>query len=344
MSEDTLESPHPFPGSTVDEVAATAPAAEARLLSLIVPVYFEQECIQQFIEETTAVLRELPLRWEIVFVDDGSQDETVPLIQVAAAKEPRLKLVELSYNHGKQAALTAGISHAAGDLMLMMDPDLQDPPVEIPRFVAEIDKGYDLVFGIRAEKRDSLVNVLLSRSFWWTLEKFTGLALPRGLAVMRIFNRAFADRFLRYREQNRFIEGIFMHAGMRRGTIVVTQRPRFAGVSKFNLSRKIDLALTAILDFSDLPLRLTMRFGLLLIVAGFILVMTLIILRLSGKVFYVGWPSTIAALSFGFGAQIFLMGVIGQYVGKVYRESKHRPLFSVKAVTNLPNLDGRTPP
>lgn len=335
MTESTLESPHPH---------AAALEAEERLLSLIVPVYFEQECIEQFIRETTEVLATIELRWEIVFIDDGSADDTVPLIRAAAAKEPRLKLVELSYNHGKQAALTAGISHAAGDLMLMMDPDLQDPPVEIPRFIAEIDKGFDLVFGVRSEKRDSFVNVLLSRGFWWTLERFTGLAIPRGLAVMRIFNRAFADRFLRYREQNRFIEGIFMHAGMRRATMIVSQRPRFAGVSKFNLSRKIDLALTAILDFSDLPLRLTMRFGLLLILAGFLLVLTLIVLRLTGMVFYVGWPSIIAALSCGFGAQIFLMGVIGQYVGKVYRESKHRPLFSVKAVTNLPNLDGRTPP
>ena len=335
MSEITLE-------STPSPAAETTP--EGRLLSLIVPVYFEQECIAQFISETTAVLETLPERWEIVFIDDGSADETVPLIRRAAAEEPRLKLVELSYNHGKQAALTAGISHAAGDLMLMMDPDLQDPPVEIPRFLAEIDQGYDLVFGVRAEKRDSLVNVLLSRAFWWTLERFTGLALPRGLAVMRIFNRAFAERFLRYREQNRFIEGIFMHAGMRRSTIVVSQRARFAGVSKFNLSRKIDLALTAILDFSDLPLRLTMRFGLLLILLGILLVLALVVLRLAGVVFYVGWPSIIAALAFGFGAQIFLMGVIGQYVGKIYRESKHRPLFSVKAVTNLPTLDGRIPP
>jgi dolichol-phosphate mannosyltransferase len=225
-----------------------------------------------------------------------------------------------------------------------MDPDLQDPPVEIPRFLAEIDKGYDLVFGVRAEKRDSLTNVLLSRAFWWTLETMTGLALPRGLAVMRIFNRAFAERFLRYREQNRFLEGIFVHVGMRRGSLVISQRPRTAGVSKFNLSRKIDLALTAILDFSDLPLRLTMRVGVLLVVLGLLSLVALVSLRFSGVVLDVGWCAVLVALALGFGTQIFFMGVIGQYVGKVYRESKHRPLFSVKAVTNLPSVDGHTPP
>ena len=169
-----------------------------KLLSLVVPVYYEAECIDQFINETRAALATLPVCYEIIFVDDGSGDDTVAKIRTYAANDRRIKLVEFSYNQGKQAAVTAGIRYASGDYMLYMDPDLQDPPEEISRFLAEIEKGHDLVFGIRKEKRDRLPNRILSRLFWATLNRFTGLQVPAGLAVMRIFTREFADRFLAY--------------------------------------------------------------------------------------------------------------------------------------------------
>src|SRR6476469_63105 len=213
------------------------------LLSLVVPVYFEEDCIAAFIGEVRAVLDPLPLQYEIVFVDDGSTDRTCELIRSAAAADSRIKLIEFSYNQGKQAAVTAGIRFAMGDLLLYMDPDLQDPPYEIPRFLAEIEKGYDLVFGVRQEKKDSLTNRLFSSAFWAVLNRFTGLQIPPGLAVMRIFNRRFAERFLEFGEKNRFIEGIFMLVGLRRTTIVIDQRERFAGTSKFNFRRKFNLAL-----------------------------------------------------------------------------------------------------
>ena len=169
-----------------------------KLLSLVVPVYFEEECIKQFITETTKVLEEHSINYEIIFVDDGSKDNTVELIKTQALNNTNLKLVEFSYNHGKQAALTAGITYAKGDYLLMMDPDLQDPPIEIPNFIRKIEEGYDLVFGVRKEKKDNIINVIFSKLFWWILERFTGLNLPRGLAVMRIFNRRFTNQFLKY--------------------------------------------------------------------------------------------------------------------------------------------------
>ncbi|HRH36038.1 MAG TPA: glycosyltransferase family 2 protein, partial [Catalimonadaceae bacterium] len=162
-------------------------------LSLVVPVYFEEDCIDQYLAETLPVLSALDnLDWEIVFVDDGSKDKTVEIIKGYAKSETRIKLVEFSYNHGKQAAVTAGIRHASGDFLLYMDPDLQDPPDEIPLFVNKIREGYDLVFGIRKEKIDSWLNRQYSKIFWSTLNRFTGLEIPQGLAVMRIFNRKFA--------------------------------------------------------------------------------------------------------------------------------------------------------
>jgi polyisoprenyl-phosphate glycosyltransferase len=306
-----------------------------KLLSLIVPVYFEEECINQFIKETVDVLVQSSINYEIIFIDDGSRDMTVKLIQDAIKINPNLKLIELSYNHGKQAALTAGITYSKGDFLLMMDPDLQDPPVEIPKFIEEIEKGYDLVFGIREEKKDTFLNKIFSKLFWWVLEKFTGLKIPKGLAVMRIFNRKFANKFLEYREQNRFIEGIFMLIGMKWTTLNISQRERFAGFSKFNFSRKMQLAFNAIFDFSELPLKVTIRFGVFLISLSLFAILILILIKLFLVDFQMGWPSLMITLILGIGLQIFFLGIIGQYIGKVYKESKQRPLFSIKELNNI---------
>ena len=315
-----------------------------KLLSLVVPVYYEAECIDQFINETRAALATLPVCYEIIFVDDGSGDDTVAKIRTYAANDRRIKLVEFSYNQGKQAAVTAGIRYASGDYMLYMDPDLQDPPEEISRFLAEIEKGHDLVFGIRKEKRDRLPNRILSRLFWATLNRFTGLQVPAGLAVMRIFTREFADRFLAYEEQNRFIEGIFMHIGMRRTAIEIEQRNRFAGVSKFNFRRKMGLAFDAILDYSEVPLRMAMRLGVVLSFASLLSIAGIVILKFLHVDFRAGWPSMISALMFGFGVQLFFIGIAAVYIGRIYRETKRRPLFSVKALTNIGPAPARDDP
>lgn len=304
-------------------------------LSLVVPVYFEEECIAQYLNETLPVLENLGMEWEIVFVDDGSKDKTTDLIKERAAKEQRIKLVEFSYNHGKQAAVSAGICFATGDYLLYMDPDLQDPPDEIPNFVTEIEKGFDLVFGVRKEKMDSFLNKLYSKIFWGTLKKFTGLEIPKGLAVMRIFNRKFANKFLEYGEQNRFIEGIFIHIGMKRFQIEVSQRKRFAGKSKFNFKGKMQLAFDAIFDFSELPLKLAVRLGSLMSFIGLLSLVIIFILKLFVIDFAAGWPSIMSTIVLSMGVQLFFIGIAAIYIGKIYKESKHRPLYSVKETTNL---------
>jgi glycosyltransferase involved in cell wall biosynthesis len=305
-------------------------------LSLVVPVYFEEDCIDQYLAETLPVLSALDnLDWEIVFVDDGSKDKTVEIIKGYAKSETRIKLVEFSYNHGKQAAVTAGIRHASGDFLLYMDPDLQDPPDEIPLFVNKIREGYDLVFGIRKEKIDSWLNRQYSKIFWSTLNRFTGLEIPQGLAVMRIFNRKFADKFLEYGEQNRFIEGIFVHIGMKRTEIEVSQRKRFAGVSKFNFRRKMKLAFDAIFDFSEIPLQLAVNLGISLSFIGIFSLFIIAVLKLFVFDFAAGWPSLFSAIVLSLGLQLFFTGIAAIYIGKIYRESKGRPLFSIKEKTNL---------
>ncbi len=304
-------------------------------LSLVIPVYFEEECITQFLNEVRPVLESIGPSWEIVFIDDGSKDRTVEIIKEQALLENRIKLIEFSYNQGKQAAFSAGIKYASGDYFIYMDSDLQDPPNEIPRFIEEIDKGYDLVFGIRREKIDSLINKIYSKIFWTTLNKFTGMEIPTGLAVMRIFNRQFANKFLEYGEQNRFIEGIFMHIGMKRTEIEITQRERFAGKSKFNFRKKLQLAFDAIFDFSELPLKFAVRLGTILSLCGFLSLIIILFLKLFVVDFAAGWPSIISAIALSLGLQLFFIGVAAIYIGKIYKESKNRPLYSIKQFTNL---------
>jgi dolichol-phosphate mannosyltransferase len=304
-------------------------------LSLVIPVYFEESCIAQFIGECRAVLAGMDVDYEFIFVDDGSTDQTVPIIRDFALHDRRIKLIEFSYNHGKQAAVSAGIRYANGDYLIYMDPDLQDPPEEIPRFLGRIMQGFDLVFGVRREKKDSFANRLFSRLFWAALRKFTGLDLPHNLAVMRIFSRRFANQFLRYAEQNRFIEGIFMHVGMKQTTLTIEQRERFAGTSKFNFRRKVRLAFDAILDFSELPLTIAVKLGVLISCLGFLATLVVGFLKLTVVNFEAGWPSLLSLLLVGLGVQLFFLGIVALYTGRIYRESKGRPLFSIMATTNL---------
>lgn len=304
-------------------------------LSLVVPVYYEQEVILQFLKETKEELDKLPILYEYVFVDDGSKDKTVEILKEQAKLNDRIKLVVFSYNHGKASAISAAIAHATGDYLLYMDPDLQDPPVEIPRFLQEMEKGYDLVWGIRKEKKDSFLNKQFSRIFWGTLNKFTGLNIPKGIAVMRMFNREFADEFLKYNETNRFIEGIFIAISKNWTTIEIGQRERFAGTTKFNFKRKMQLAFDAIFDFSELPLKMTVRFGMSLVVLGLISLFVLLISKLFFIDFQAGWPSIIASIIVVFGLQLFFLGIVSLYIGRIYKEVKRRPLYSVKDKINL---------
>lgn len=306
-----------------------------KTISFIVPVYFEEAVISRFILEMREALAKIEINYEFVFVDDGSTDKTIEIIKEEAKSDVKIKLIELSYNHGKQSAVTAGINYAVGDYLLYMDPDLQDPPEEIHRFITEIEKGFDLVFGVRKEKKDNFINRQFSKLFWGVLRKFTGLQLPKNLAVMRIFNRKFANKFIEYKEQNRFIEGVFMHIGMKQSVLEINQRERYAGQSKFNFRKKMELAFNAIFDFSELPLKLAVRLGVIFILIGIITLLTIISLKLFLVDFQSGWPSIIGALIIATGIQLFFIGIAALYIGKVYKETKGRPLFSVKETTNI---------
>ncbi len=303
-------------------------------ISLVVPVFYEEEVIRQFLKETKEQLDLLQYDYEYIFVDDGSTDKTVQIIKEYAQNDNRIKLVVLSYNHGKAFAATAGFSYASGDYVIYMDPDLQDPPKEIPNLLNEIQKGYDLVWGIREEKKDSNINRVFSAIFWRILNKYTGLEIPKGIAVMRIFTKEFNQQLLKYNETNRFVEGLFYHVGMNTSVLKISQRERFAGTSKFNFKRKLKLAFDAIFDFSELPLKISVKIGIIISILGFISLIFIFLLKIFID-FQTGWPSLVSLIIFSLGLQLSFLGIVSLYIGRIYKEVKNRPLFSVKERINL---------
>ena len=310
---------------------------KAPYLSVVVPLYFEESCIGEFVKQLGAVLREIPQSHEVIFVDDGSTDQTIPLLEglIEANADLTIGVVVLAHNHGKPAALMAGIEHARGEAVLCMDPDLQDPPKHIPQFIAKLEEGYDLVYGVLEQKQASWMTRMLSRGFYWFLEIAAGLTYPQPLSTMRIFSRAFVREFLRYREVNRFMEGILHRVGMRQTHIMVPHAERFAGTSKFTLRRRLALAFSAIVDFSDLPLRIALRFGAVMVVCSFMTVIGLVAAKWSGYQFDLGWPSIVALILFTGGVNLLFLGFIGAYVGRCYQESKRRPIYSVQRRVGL---------
>ncbi len=305
-------------------------------VSLAIPVYFEEEVITQFIEKTEEELKKLPYEYEFIFVDDGSKDNTVTLIKELAQSRPYIKLVVLSYNQGKAVAATTAFEYAEGDYVVYMDPDLQDPPEKIGDFVQKLEEGYDLVWGIRKEKKDSFFNTINSKIFWWTLNKFTGLEIPKGIAVMRAFSQPFRNNLLKYKERNRFLEGLFYKVGGKTTSIEIEQRERFAGESKFNFKRRMNLAFDAIFDYSSLPLQMSIQLGILLTIGAFLFILILLLLKLLVD-FQSGWVSITSLILLSVGVQLLSIGILSNYIGRIYTEVKERPLQSIKEKININN-------
>jgi dolichol-phosphate mannosyltransferase len=308
-------------------------SATGGLLSIVVPAFNELDNLAALYARVSEQAGRIGRPWELVLVDDGSTDGTGDAIHELAARDPHVRCLQLSRNFGQQAAICAGLDAAAGDLILIMDADLQDPPEEIPRFVAEIERGHDLVFGVRQGRRDSLATRLSSRLFWSAIRWLSGFPIPDNLAVMRIFNRRFLTEFQRFSERQKFIEGIFMWIGMRRTTLPIAHHPRRAGRSKYSLGRKLALATTAITAFSERPLTIAISGGLALSLCGLGFLTFIVARKLLVGYYAQGWVSTFGIVLLAGGIQTMFLGVLGKYIGRVFNEVKQRPPYVVMAAT-----------
>ncbi len=304
------------------------------LLSVVAPVYNEEELIELFVQRTCAALADY--NFELVLVNDGSADRTPELLDRIAAQDARVRVVHLSRNFGHQAALTAGLEHAVGDAVAMIDADLQDPPELIPSMVEHWQQGSDVVYAVRREREGETAFKLATASFFYKLfNALTQVDLEPNSGDFRLLDRRALDALLSMTERSRFLRGMTVWVGFHQTAIEYERDARHAGETKYTLRKMLRFSLDAIASFSHLPLQLATYVGLLSAGLAFIAIPVVLGLRIAGS-YLPGFGSiTIAILLLG-GIQLIALGVIGEYVGRIYDEVKHRPLYIVREERNRP--------
>ena len=303
-----------------------------RLLSVVVPVFNEEAVIAVFNRRMTEALRDLPFEWELIYVNDGSRDRTAELIRGFLESSANTVLLDLSRNFGKEAAMTAGIDHAAGDALVIIDADLQDPPELIPEMVRLLQSGdYDVVYAQRASRTgETFIKKASAHLFYRIIGRLTGIDIPRDTGDFRLLNSRAIEALRRLREHHRFMKGLFAWIGFRQTALIYDRDARFAGKSKFNYWRLWNFSLEGITSFTMAPLKLASYVGLATSLAAVVYGMVIIIRTLIFGNPVAGYPSLLVFVLFLGGLQLLTLGIIGEYLGRIFNESKQRPLYFVR--------------
>ncbi|HEV3055618.1 MAG TPA: glycosyltransferase family 2 protein [Solirubrobacteraceae bacterium] len=308
---------------------------ELDLLSVVAPVYNEEALVDEFHARVCAALEGLP--FELVLVDDGSSDGSTAALERLAEHDPRVRVVFLSRNFGHQTALTAGLDHARGDAVVMLDADLQDPPELIEKMLDHWRAGCDVVYAVR-EQRDGESRFKLSTARWFykLFDRLAQVELQHNSGDFRLLDRRALDALLSMRERNRFLRGMTVWVGYTQAAVPYKRDPRYAGETKYTIAKMVKFSLDAISSFSHRPLQLATLFGFIVSTVAFVAIPIVIVLRILGS-YLPGFSSiTIAILLLG-GIQLIAIGIIGEYVGRIYDEVKGRPLYLVRARRNMPD-------
>jgi polyisoprenyl-phosphate glycosyltransferase len=308
------------------------PEEQRMLLSVVIPCMNEEEVLQETNRRLVAVLEGISLNFEILYVDDGSTDSTADLLRELQAHDARIRVMRFSRNFGHQVAITAGLEHAAGDAVAIIDADLQDPPEVLLDFLAKWLDGYDVVYGVRTERDgETAFKLWTAKVFYHIIGHLSDTPIPLDTGDFRLMDRRVVDALLSMRERDRFVRGMVSWLGFSQAAVEYRRAPRLAGVTKFSLFKMVRFAFDGIFSFSILPLRLATWTGFAasgLAVFGIIIVL---LERFFGVVGLVkGWSSAMIAELFVGGVQLICTGIVGEYVGRIYGESKRRPLYVVQ--------------
>lgn len=299
-------------------------------ISLIVPCFNEEEAIGVFLSTVYPVLRETGHDFEMVFVDDGSTDLTAETVIGSSHLYPGIKLVELSRNFGKEAALTAGLAHCTGDVVIPIDCDLQDPPELIPAMLNKWNAGYLVVHAVRRSRQtDSWLKRSTAGAFYRVMEEITDVGIPANCGDYRLMDRSVVNAILAFPERNRFMKGIMAAAGFKAAQIEYERPERAAGESKFNFWRLWNFALDGITGFSTLPLRVWTYIGAIVAMFSFVYAGWIILKTMLWGVVTPGFATLTTLILFLGGIQLIGIGVLGEYIGRIFAETKQRPLYVV---------------
>ena len=306
---------------------------ELQLLSIVAPVYDEAATIREFHDRVAAALPEIP--FELVIVDDGSKDRSAEVLEKLAAEDPRVRVIFLSRNFGHQTALTAGLDHASGNVIVMLDADLQDPPELIEAMLDSWRAGSDVVYAVRRQREgESSFKLATARWFYRLFDWLASVHLTQNSGDFRLLDRRALDAILSMRERNRFLRGMTVWVGFTQTAVPYDRDARFAGQTKFTPARMLRFSLDAISSFSNRPLQLASLLGFLISALALIAIPVVIGLKIAGS-YLPGFTTVQVTLLLLGGIQLISIGIIGEYVGRIYDEVKGRPLYLVRARTNF---------
>jgi glycosyltransferase involved in cell wall biosynthesis len=318
-----------------DSVAARNTArrvtADHPVYSIVAPVYNEEALVAEFCQRTIAAMEPLGEPFEIVLVNDGSRDNSPKIIRELHNNDPRIKVVNFSKNFGHQIAITAGMDYARGDAVVVIDSDLQDPPEVIPEMIKKWKEGFQVVYGVRGEREGETAFKLATASIFYRLiRKITSVDIPLDAGDFRLMDRKVVNALNQMREQKRFMRGLSVWVGFNQTGITYKRDARKAGETKYPLRKMIRFALDGITAFSYLPLQLATYFGFATAGLSLLFLIVVVVLRLtgSGESFY-GQASSLVSVLFLGSVQLIFLGIIGEYLGRIYDEVKRRPLYIV---------------
>ena len=305
-------------------------AVPAPTLSVVIPIFNEEETLEVLYARLSKVLDGLGEDYEVIFVNDGSRDRSELILRDIQKRNPRFKSIHFSRNFGHQTAITCGFDHAKGNAVIAMDGDLQDPPEVLPDLLARWREGYDVVYAVRQKRKEGLLKRTAYKTFYWVLHKVSYLDIPLDSGDFSLIDRRVIDVLQSMPERNRFVRGLRTWAGFRQIGYEYAREARFAGQSKYSLGKLMKLAFDGLVSYSYVPLRLVSNVGLLVSMTALAYMGYLLVARMFGDMPIQGWTSTVVILLFLGGIQLLSLGVIGEYVGRIFEEVKHRPQYVVR--------------
>lgn len=299
--------------------------------SVIVPLYNEQEVLMETYHRLKTVMDSTGEPYEVIMINDGSRDLTASMAKDLCRENPSFKLLNFSRNFGHQTAITAGMDYASGQAIIVIDADLQDPPEIILDMIAKWKEGFEVVYGKRiSRKGETFFKTLSARTFYRTLNKMTDVKIPTDVGDFRLIDSKVKDALLRIPEHNRYVRGLISWLGFKQTAVEFIREPRFAGETKYPLSKMIKLAVDGITSFSYKPLKFGIGIGIVLSISSLIFALVVFLLRIFDiTTMEPGWASLMVVMLFFFGVVLIMLGIIGEYIGRVFEEVKGRPLYII---------------
>jgi len=304
-------------------------------LDAVVPVYNEADILSELDGRLRRVLSDSGLDWRVIYVDDGSADGSAEQLATLAAEHPRVSVVHLSRNFGQQLAIAAGLSMADADAVVLLDGDLQDPPEVIPELVAKWREGFDVVYAVKRKRKESWLKRAMFSAFYWILRAVSSLEIPADAGNFSLMDRSVVEMINRMPERSRYVSGLRAYVGGRQTGVEFERAERYAGEPRQSPRRLVHMALDAFFAFSDLPLKLATMLGFVVSGIAFLVMLNVLYQRLVSGEAIIGWASTMTSILFIGGIQLLSVGIIGEYIGRIYNETKARPAWVVSRYRNL---------